>query len=58
MITAITVNEIQLRSGRTINKGKLAVIIQEEVPSTSSKNHLSNENQQRKEEQSLEPPYP
>jgi len=58
IITSILINEFQLQSGRTINKGKLVVVIQEEVPSTPSENHLLNKKQQQKEEESLEPPYP
>lgn len=46
MIAAIPVNEIQLRSGKIVNKGKSVVVIQEEVTSTSSENHFQNDKQQ------------
>ena len=46
MTTAIPMNEIQLQSRKTVNKGKLA------EPSTSSENHSQNEKQPQKEEES------
>lgn len=59
MIIAISMNEVQLWSGKIVNKGKSVVVIQEEVPSTSSENHLQNEKQKKpQKDESNEPPYP
>jgi len=40
MITAVPINEIQLRSGKIVNKGKPTVIIEEETPKEQIENHI------------------